>query len=50
MYNQSIDLSCDGTGKECLPDLIADEYWIKASVTDDLIEMFYWNVKLVFFR
>ena len=28
-YNMSIDLTCDSSGKECLPEIIADEYWIK---------------------
>lgn len=29
VYNASIDLSCDSTKKDCLPSIIADEYWIK---------------------
>lgn len=29
VYNESIDLTCDSTGRECLPKIIADEYWIK---------------------
>ena len=29
VYNASIDLSCDNTKKDCLPTLIANEYWVK---------------------
>lgn len=28
IYNESITLSCDATGKPCLPNFIADEYWV----------------------
>ena len=27
----SLDLTCDSSGNDCLPTVIADEYWIKAS-------------------
>ena len=29
MFNEIIDLTCDSSGQECLPTVIADEYWIK---------------------
>ena len=32
VYNMSLDLTCDSSGKDCLPSAIADEYWIKASI------------------
>ena len=32
MYNASIDLTCDSSGSDCLPSIIADEYWIKVRV------------------
>ncbi len=32
VYNMSLDLTCNSSGKDCLPSAIADEYWIKASI------------------
>lgn len=32
MYNLNIDLTCDSTEQECLPSVIADEYWVKVSM------------------
>ena len=29
VYNEDIDLTCDSSSRECLPTIIANEYWIK---------------------
>jgi hypothetical protein len=29
----SLDLTCDASGNDCLPTVIADEYWIKVNDT-----------------
>ena len=31
-YNMSIDLTCDSSGQECLPETIANEYWTKVAI------------------
>ena len=41
IFNQSIDLTCDGTGKVCLPSIIADEYWIHITDLKDVLIDYY---------
>ncbi|XP_064382608.1 alpha-amylase-like [Halichondria panicea] len=41
VYNASIDLSCNSTKKDCLPTIIANEFWIKITgLKDTLIDYF----------
>ena len=39
-YNQSIDLTCDATNKDCLPTVIADEYYVNLAGLNGLIDYY----------
>lgn len=41
VYNMSLDLTCDSSGNDCLPMIIADEYWFKVTGLKDVLVDYY---------